>query len=127
MYAKSDVTSVYSPTSLALFINPLHQLHNLFSPIDFSGWRIYAVLQPNTRTESAFTDKVIEIEIFGLVIGIQFKRITQHKLVSLYTLELQQKNLKSKLKVFNKKPYAYQTAKIWTLTVGTLDINKPNR
>lgn len=39
MYAKSDVTSVglYSPTSLALFINPLHQPHNLFSPIDLSG------------------------------------------------------------------------------------------
>lgn len=117
MYAKSDLTSVYSPTSPALFIYPLHQLHNLFSPIDFSGWRIYAVLQPNTRTKSAFTDKVIEIKVVGLVIGIQFKRITQHKLVSFYMLELQQRNLKSRPKVFNKLPDAYKTAKIWTLTV----------
>lgn len=68
---------------------------------------------------------MIEIENFGLVIGVQFKRITQHKPLSM--LELQQKNLKSKLKGFNKSPDAYQTAKIWTLTVETLDINKPNR
>lgn len=64
----------------------------------------------------------MNIEIFGIVIDIQFKRITQHKLAGVISyVRLAIKVLKSQLKYLNKTPDVYQTDKSVTLTVETLN------